>query len=304
MGNKNSITKHNALITACYRLSLTEMQIVVYGASLINPLKEDFPLKYKINISEFAQMFGRNHTKMYFDLKEIVFNRFWDREFTFVDELNHKVKARWLTTVKYLDGTGFFEVYFNPEIKEHLHKIQKNFTTYYVEQVAKFRSFYSVRMYEICIMQANKSHVNKSYFKLTISEIKEIFDVSDKYKRVCDFKQRILEPVKKEINKYSNIKISYEIIKQGRTPYEIKFSVTKRETSIKDNAPDIVIDKPYLSPTIIETGKEIAIKAGTGWDIYDIVEQFYKHYERKKELLDNPAGTFRNFVEKKVRTPP
>ena len=48
--NKHSVTKHNGLIQAGYRLSLNEARIVLYGISLINPLAEDFPLEYQIDI--------------------------------------------------------------------------------------------------------------------------------------------------------------------------------------------------------------------------------------------------------------
>jgi len=274
------------------------MQIVVYGASLINPLKKEFPLMYRINISEFAKMFGREHKKIYSDIKEIVFNKFWDREFTFTDGQGHRVKARWLTTVKYLDSTGFFEIHFNPEIKALLHQIQKNFTTYYVEQIAKLRSFYSVRMYEIAIMQANKSPTKKGVFKLTVAEIKETFGVTEKYKRFCDLKQRVLEPMKKEINKHSNIKLAYEIIKKGRTPYEVRFTATHREKK-EEQLPLIETPEINLSPEIIEKAKKIIQVENRRLDVYDIAEQF-KSYAQKNGTPKNVNGAFIGFVKKKT----
>ena len=117
------VTKHNDLITSAYRLTLTEMQIVLYGISLINPIDNKFPRTYEINMSTFSKMFNKHIKNTYRDVKEAIMKRFWEREFTFKDKyetnkLGELVRARvkWVTTVKYSDKAGFIKIYFNPEI--------------------------------------------------------------------------------------------------------------------------------------------------------------------------------------------
>ena len=106
MSDSFSITKHNDLITSAYRLTLTEMQIILYGVSLVNPTDGKFPRSYEINIKKFGDMFNRNHCEIYNDVKEAIMKRFWEREFTFHDKyetnlLGETVRARvkWVTTV-------------------------------------------------------------------------------------------------------------------------------------------------------------------------------------------------------------
>jgi len=61
--------------------------------------------------------------------------------------------------------------------------------------------------------------------KIEINDIKETLGLGDKYKRFIDFKNRVLDPAKNQINKHSDIQISYEVIKAGRKPTEVKFTV-------------------------------------------------------------------------------
>ena len=50
--NKRSITKHNGLVQASYRLSLNETRIVLYALSSVNPLANDYPLEYEIKLRQ------------------------------------------------------------------------------------------------------------------------------------------------------------------------------------------------------------------------------------------------------------
>ena len=314
MASSFSITKHNDLITSAYRLTLTEMQIVLYGISLVNPVDNKFPRTYEINIKKFSEMFNRKHSQVYRDVKDAIMKRFWDREFTFHDKyetnrLGELVRARvkWVTTVKYSDKAGFIKIYFNPEIEDYLHNLKNNFTTYYIEQISKFKRFYSVRFYELAIMNLNKSNNNKSSFKIDIKDLRDILDTNDKYPRFVSFRKRVVEPSIKEINSLSDIKVAFEIKKEGRTPCSILFII---ESSKKHRAEGI--KRPFnghegqnkkVSLKALETAKRLSFMANTGWDVYVIEEQFYR-FMKTKGLPDNVDAAFIGFVKKKVVKPP
>lgn len=291
-----SVTKSNALIDAGYRLSLTEIQIILYGIGLINPLQKDFPLSYRIDIDRFAEMFNREHGQIYKEVKEAVLKRFWERDFSYTDEKGKIVTLRWLTKIVHEDKTGYLEIKFSSEIQPYLHQLQQNFTTYYIDQISKFKSIYSIRFYEYAIMFLNKQKIDQGKFCLLLSEIKQRFDIGDKYDRFSNFKSRVLEPPKKEINKFSDINFDFKVIKLGRTPHQIEFNVSRKK---QKEAPDIKYLTTKVSTNLLEKAKEIAIAAGTGWDIYVIEEQFYA-YIKKAGLPKNLEGAFIGFVKKKV----
>ena len=230
---KNIVTKHNSLIKASYRLSLMEIRIVLYGISLINPvLSEDFPISYVLDIKKFGLLFGIEDKRLYTELKDIVIKKFWERDFSFIDKKGKVIMRRWLTDIVFHDKKGYLEIFYNPRIKGLLSDLKEHFTSYYLEKTVNFNSIYSVRIYELCIMYYRKlSKKNKSIkFKITILELRSLLMLNSEYKLFFNFKNRVLEKSKVEINKHSDLKINYEVIKLGRTPHEIEFSVKQKST--------------------------------------------------------------------------
>jgi plasmid replication initiation protein len=294
METKLRISKNNALIDASYRLSLTEMQIVLYGIGLINPLQKNFPLSYRVDIDRFAKMFDRRHGQIYKEVKEAVVKRFWERDFSYIDEKGKTVTLRWLTKMVHEDKTGYIEIKFSEEVQPYLHALQGNFTAYYIEQISKFKSVYSVRLYEHSLMVLNKNKTNKDEFTLLISEIKKQLEVTDKYDRFTNFKVRVLEKSKKEINDFSDLVFDYEVIKLGRYPHEIKFTISKKQSV---NRTENTSNK--LSALSKDNAKKIVIESGTGWDLHAIESQFYAYIE-KKGPPKNIDKAFIGFVNKKT----
>jgi plasmid replication initiation protein len=290
------------------------MQIILYGISLVNPTDGKFPRSYEINIKKFGEMFNRVHTQVYRDVKEAIMKRFWDREFTFHDkyETNRqgefvRARVKWVTTVKYSDKAGFLKIYFNPEIEEYLHNLKSSFTTYYIQQISKFKRFYSVRFYELSVMNLNRSKVNRSVFSITIEDLRTILDIKEKYPRFVSLKNRVIIPSLQEINRFSDLKISFEIIKNGRSPYELKFTVSKPKPGSEELRLNCIdMENKYhkrVSPKTVEIAKKIAFLANTGWDIYVIEQQYYDFMKLKGEP-DNIDKAFIGFVKKKVIKPP
>jgi plasmid replication initiation protein len=194
------ISKSNALINASYRLTLTEMQIILYGIGLINPLQPEFPRSYRIDIDRFAKQFNRRHGQIYKEIKDAVVKRFWERDFSYIDDKGKIVTLRWLTKMVHQDKTGYIEIKFSEEIQPYLRDLQTNFTAYYIDKIVSFKSIYSVRLYEYAVMFLNKNEINQGKFGLLINEIKTQLDITEKYKLFSNFKLKVLNPAKKEIN--------------------------------------------------------------------------------------------------------
>lgn len=314
-----SISKSNALIEASYRLSLTEIQIILYGISLINPTNADFPLEYRIDIKRFAELFGRIHGEIYSDIKDAIKRRFWERDFTYINEKGQSVTCRWLTRITNEDKTGHIEIKFSEDVQPYLHQLKKNYTCYYIEQIALFKSIYSVRIYEFCLMELNKSRLDRQVFTIDIQEFKARLQLIDKYKRFSNFKERILEKARAEINKHSDINLNYSIVKRGRTPHRVKFIVTRKNkaggeesknTGFQDKGHMLSASeepasmKPkHLTPAIFDKAKEIVASSGNQWDLYAIEQQFFEYIEKKGQPK-SLEGAFLGFVRRKVQTQP
>ena len=297
MKNNISVTKSNALVVSGYRLSLTEIHVVLYGIGLINPLQKDFPLSYRIDIDRFAQMFNRKHGQIYKEVKEAVLKKFWERDFSYTDDKGKIVTLRWLTKVVHEDKSGYLEIKFNEEVQPYLHQLQGNFTKYYIDEISQFKSVYSIRFYEHAIMTLNEKKTNKCNFLLLVSDIRQRLDLGERYDRFCDFKSRILEPARKEINKFSDLNFSYKVVKLGRAPHQIEFTVSKKQ---KNENLQNDHQQVKISTITLDKAKKLAIEAGTGWDIYSIEEQFYA-YIKKAGAPRSIESAFLGFVKKKIK---
>jgi len=295
---KHSITKHNKLIQASYRLTLNEVRILQYGISLINPKSNEFPLEYEINVQNFIDLFKLEDNKnIYAEIKDTVMGKFREREFTFDFGEGKKEWFRWLIRVTYVDHEGYIKIYLNPYLKPFLHQLQGQFTSYNIDKIALFKSVYSSRIYEIALMNLNASKKNKYSFSVKISQFKEQLDIVEKYKKSTDFNKRVLEPSKKEINKHSDIHISYKVIKKGRRYHEIIFTVTRKKEQLKriENK-----SEPSLSPAIIEKAKYMIIDAGSILDVQEIVKQFFE-FSDKNGAPQDIERAFIGFVNHKIQ---
>lgn len=295
-----TITKHNELIQSSYRLTLTEARIIFYGLSLVNPTVKDFNYQFRIDIKAFAKMFRLENSKnLYAQLKTAAMDKFWLREFTFPTTNDRKLRVGWLSGIEYGDNEGYLKIFINPQLQPFLHQMHNNFTSYHLGNISKFKSIYSVRFYEIALMQLKNPPRDVVVFKMLVNEVKGILETGSKYKRFCDMKLRIIDPAKKEINRHSDIKFSYDLIKQGRTPYEIKFTVSYREKQKEDQLPLLDESEIKISPRIFEKAKDTLLKSNCRFDIYNIIEQF-KIYALKKGVPDNIEGAFLGFVKNKT----
>ena len=302
------ITKSNAIVNSSYRFSLNEMRIVLFGLSHIDPTSEEFPLFHRIHIRELAEFYNigeKDRGSFYDNIKHALLNKFWTREFSYYDEdLGEVVRRQWLIEVRYGRKDGSLAYHYNPLIKNELQNLARRFTSYFLTNVANMKSSYSIRIYEIAVMYLNASCKQKTVFNKKIEGLKHNLDISDKYKLMHNFKARILEPSRKEINKHSDITLNYEVIKLGRTPHEIKFTVTWKKTQQQQLSFDGSIETPRrISTETLEKAKKMTINARTGWDFYVIEKQFYD-FIKTKGAPNDINRAFIGFVKKKIAAPP
>ena len=312
--NSKRITKSNAIVNASYRFSLNELRILLYGLSHIDPRADEFPMFHRVRVKDLADFYdigAKDRGSFYDDIKEALITKFWNREFSYYDEdRGEVVKRTFLIEVAHgrKDGTLAYE--YNPKIKKELQKLSKRFTSYFLSNVAGMKSAYAVRIYEIAVMCLNASKRPKTTFSRTVEDLKHVLGITDKYKNFFDMKKRVLEAAKRDINRHSDIKMTYKVVKRGRSPHEIEFTVSRKPKPTQAPlalplAPATNLDEqdrtqPLVSTVAIEKGKKIVRQAGTGWDIYALVEQF-KDYAAAKGRPENPTGAFLGFVRKKVQ---
>lgn len=230
MSKGNLVVKTNQLNSALQNLSLPEIRIIqlaIVDARETNTgLSTDKPLR--IDALRYAEMFETTRQNGYQRMKDAEENLF-NRRFSYKNETGKLVKSRWIQQVTYLDDEGAIELVFTLAVVKGISRIdgaEDFFTSYLLEQTASMDSIYSVRLYELLVQW--KQAKNTPVFELESFRDQLGIDVHE-YKRMGNFKLRVLDLAVEEINEKSDIKVSYVQVKKGRTITGFKFKVLVKD---------------------------------------------------------------------------
>jgi len=134
---------------------------------------------------------------------------------------------------------------FHRSMKPYLLAFAQQFVSYNIDNILRFKSKYSISFYERFKLQTQFKKEPMITEIIEINELREWLNLNvnpktnnlkkDKYVRMNDFKKRILEVVKNDLQKYSDVYMNYEFIKKYRTVTHIKFSFTKQTTEIQQS---------------------------------------------------------------------
>ncbi len=249
--SKDLIVKTNRLNQAFQVLTLTELHIIqlaiVDARNTNTGLNTETPLR--LDAMRYAEVFGTTRQNAYQRMKEAEENLF-NRRFSFYDEDGKLVKSRWIQQVKYLDDEGAIELVFTLAVVQGISRIdgvKEFFTQYLLSQTANLTSVYSARLYELLIQW-------RSTGKTPVFELNNFRDQLGigitEYQRMHHFKARVLEMAIDEINAKTDITVTYEQYKRGRTitGFSFKFKtkpkakIGKTIDSKRDpNTPDFFI---------------------------------------------------------------
>ena len=116
---------------------------------------------------------------------------------------------------------------FDDEIKIHILDFASQFVTYNIANIVRFKSKYTISFYERFKLQTQFKKEPMITETITLAELKNILNLQNKYKRTNDFKHKVLEVAKNDMQRYSDVYMNYEYIKKGKTIHSIKFFLQK-----------------------------------------------------------------------------
>ncbi|MGO1652980.1 replication initiation protein [Senegalia sp. (in: firmicutes)] len=260
------VVKHNDLVEARYNLNLTEQKIILYSVSKIDTAKDKFNL-IQLEVKEITKLIGTDKDR-YSEFSSIA-NGLMDKKIYFKDRPN--LDIRWLASSEYV-GDGIIELEFSEKLIPYLLKLKEKFTRYQLKNIINFKNKHSLRIYEL--MKQYQS-IGKRNFEL--EEFKQILFLENQYERIYDFRRFVLDSAKEEINKDTDINISYETIKKGRKIVGLSFKIES-----KDQEREVYID--YLNE--FYNIKEMKFKMGLKEESFS-TEQVMSVYEKAIEKAGN-----------------
>lgn len=218
------VTQSNHLVEASYRLELVEKRVVLCLLSKVDPRKP-LPKKLHLDANEYAELTGTNIKTAYRDLKEGALGLVGQVIRT-SDVAKKKGRHQaWMDYVDYFDREGRIEANFSESIKPYVTLLVERFTTIGIAHVAKFRSFYAIRVYEL-LMQYRKT----GYRQLSIEEFREVLQIGKgQYPRFTELRRRIIEPALLEINEKSDYNVEWDKVNEGRKTVGLTFSFVEKK---------------------------------------------------------------------------
>jgi plasmid replication initiation protein len=236
MKKSELVVKSNRLIEASYRLSLNEQRIILYSICRCRDEQKGlFPdLPVTITADAFAKQFPSiDKTNVYRQLKEAM-DALYERSVTIHDTdpaSGHArvKKTRWVSEIAYIDGAGNIQVVFTPEVIKYITRLEIEFTSYQLEKVGHMTSAHAVRIYEL--LAQHKAIGNRT---LNLKELRETLGITpDEYKLTADFKKWVIDAAVDQINKHSDLTVSYKPQKTGRAITGFVFKIRDKERKAK-----------------------------------------------------------------------
>jgi plasmid replication initiation protein len=213
------VVKSNALVEASYRLTPAEQGIIL---ACIGQIRKDEEVTsqtmYKVSVSSYSGLTKTPTNTAYRDVKQAAL-RLRNREVRIYNLPNGQGQIKnqqsvlvtgWVQSVIYSDKKGEVELRFNHDMIPYLTNLSKCFTKFNLKTVADMSSGYGIRLYELLSQwRGGEREVSLEYFC-------KIFMLNDKYSRIYDLKKRVIEPAIEDINKNSDLYVSWAQKKTGK----------------------------------------------------------------------------------------
>lgn len=221
------VVKDNDLINACFNLSLNEYRLLLLAmmyAREAEPLT--FETQIEIGAMSFAKQYGLEANTAYEAMQDAS-KTLMRRTYSYKDRYKgHEATSdvAWVTQATYVPTAGMLVLYLTPQTIKLISRLESHFTKYHIDQVSKFKSKYSIRLYELVIKWKNQ----KKTEKFEVAKFREMLGVTNEYKQMSDFKINVLEKAVDEINKHSDITLKYDQFKKGRIISDFQFKITPK----------------------------------------------------------------------------
>jgi plasmid replication initiation protein len=156
-----------------------------------------------------------------------------------------------MSKCNYIPGHGVVRAKFNEDMRPYLLDLQNQFTRFRLWEILPLKSQYSIRMFAY-LMSFCKM---RRHDRITIGDLRFMMGCTEKYSRDCDFRYRVIDKPKEEIEEHCTISFDYTEHKERRqtTGYTFKVENTDKlgaqttssaieaapeQTRVPENTPD------------------------------------------------------------------
>ena len=239
------VVKSNDLVLQTrYQFSMIEQKTIAYICSMIRPSannRSGYVLDYEFDILTYAHICGiEKNGKFYADVKKAL-KGLRDKSMWLTLPNGSETTVGWISKVTIDENSGLVKIRLDDDLVPYLFELQTRYLSYGLKNILCMKSQFSIRLYEMFRAyiglqsatwdnRSSISRINDSIpyeWIIDIDELKRKLMV-DNIKSYSDsslFRIKVLEPAHREINAFSDISFDFEMLKQGKKCYAVKFTI-------------------------------------------------------------------------------
>jgi plasmid replication initiation protein len=179
--------------------------------------------EHAFEVGEFCRICGLNFSGANYRYIKQTIKALSDKSIWLKLDNGSETLMRWINKAWINQKSGMIKLRLDDDMKPYLLQLKDRFTQYELFYTLAMKSQYSIRLYEIL-----KSYENQNQKKFDIEELKKMLS-AEKYKRYPDFRRYVLDISLREINAFSDVNVTYQVVKDGRRYANIVFSTSQKK---------------------------------------------------------------------------
>ncbi|HAF34180.1 MAG TPA: RepB family plasmid replication initiator protein [Sphingobacterium sp.] len=209
-------------IQECFKsMSIDEKRLLILASPIARTIDATEKDAITITSEEFAKECGIKTNSAYSQMEEAS-KSLLRRYFSYGDN-KKKTYCNWVIRAIYENGA--ISICFPDEVLLMLKEFDKlnPYTKYKKDIVLSLKKDYSFDLYHLA-----KKHQAMGQFEMSLEYIKNELGLPQSYDKLCNLKDRVIKPSLDEITKNTDIDLTYEIVKKGRSVIGFKFTVKEK----------------------------------------------------------------------------
>jgi len=238
--------ENTLIFNAEYQMTAKEQKVMLYLISSIDPIRQKRFESQVISLKnlEGVLMSDKKNGSFYKEIRNFA-KRMVKKgiEFTTEVEIDGEFLPGYInwfqSIVPVKSPEASLKFKFSEDLKPFLLELKEYTQINYLE-ILPLNSGFSIRLFQLFRAYRNRmtKHQKRSKMRYELEELKGLLGVAGKYADYRNFRLKVLEVMKKEINKHTSIGINYTPYKEGRSVVGIEFEVwdSKKREGFTDSS--------------------------------------------------------------------
>ena len=210
-------------IQECFKsMNIDEKRMLILASPIARTTHATEKDQILITAEEFAKECGIKTHSAYTQL-EAASRNLIKRNFSYNNDRGKRVLSNWVIDCTYEDGG--IAIRFPEIVLLMLTEFDKlnPYTKYKKNIVLSLKKDYSFDLYHLA-----KKHQAMGGFQISLDDLFEQLGLPESYRRIGNLKDRVIKPSLDEITKNTDIDLTYENVKKGRSVIGFKFTVKEK----------------------------------------------------------------------------